>query len=553
MASKRIRWAPSKFSRVIGVGFVLAIAAASLSAQPKKNGIANKNAGATLSRPPIANHSLLLHADNLIGTNSIRFLADSRTLVTTGPFGTVRYWDWRTGQTVKAFRGHLFVAVSPDGKYLASKDGYSSTVLKIWDCDAKKEIARLDVPYGLMAFRFSPCGKFLAISGGTANNKFDDPPLRLHEIATGKVVQTFPLRWTLRALVFTPDGKRIITTHDYAQTRFLQVWDVETGKELRHLEGAFFTSSQEYLQTSPDGNLLVGVSPGIRVWDLQTGKEKWFNRTGDPPNLCVDGITACDFSPNGHMILVGAYRGPRAKLRGAKASVYLFETATGKIRARFDGGENVRSAAFSPCGRLCGTINLHWGVNIWDPTDLVRHAGKPAPDLVTETLNDQWHALASQVGEVSWKAVTTLAVRPEQTATLFKKRLRVNVTLDQKMVDKLVSEFDSTDFNVCEKAMNHLIDMGREVEPVLQKVRSNALSPRAKNCLAELLDPSASGRIAVEELRHLRALETLEYIGNPKAIGLLKTIAGGAPGGQRTRDAKAALGRVLKRVPPSTR
>jgi hypothetical protein len=47
-----------------------------------------------------------------------------------------------------------------------------------------------------------------------------------------------------------------------------------------------------------------------------------------------------------------------------------------------------------------------------------------------------------------------------------------------------------------------------------------------------------------EQLRVLRALEILEQIGSPDARQVLETVAGGAPGGRITEDAKACLKRL---------
>jgi hypothetical protein len=48
-------------------------------------------------------------------------------------------------------------------------------------------------------------------------------------------------------------------------------------------------------------------------------------------------------------------------------------------------------------------------------------------------------------------------------------------------------------------------------------------------------------------LRGLRAIAVLEQIGTPEAKQLLLNLAAGAPEARLTREAKAALGRLVRR------
>ena len=47
-----------------------------------------------------------------------------------------------------------------------------------------------------------------------------------------------------------------------------------------------------------------------------------------------------------------------------------------------------------------------------------------------------------------------------------------------------------------------------------------------------------------ETLRSIRAIMALERIGSAEAQGVLKTMAGGAPGARETEEAKASLERL---------
>jgi hypothetical protein len=52
------------------------------------------------------------------------------------------------------------------------------------------------------------------------------------------------------------------------------------------------------------------------------------------------------------------------------------------------------------------------------------------------------------------------------------------------------------------------------------------------------------GALTTEQLRMIRAVESLEQMGNSEARKLLRVLAEGAPGTLPTREAQAALSRL---------
>jgi hypothetical protein len=63
-----------------------------------------------------------------------------------------------------------------------------------------------------------------------------------------------------------------------------------------------------------------------------------------------------------------------------------------------------------------------------------------------------------------------------------------------------------------------------------------------------LLDRLERGSLSVETVRQIRAVEALEYIGNPEARRLLDKLAAGPPETRLTQEARAAAGRLAGRA-----
>jgi WD40 repeat protein len=122
---------------------------------------------------------------------------------------SVRVWDVATGQQLHKFdagRPHGGVAVSLDGRVVAAGGSVQDSVtMRFWDLATGKEITDKRRK-GVSRAAFSPDGRYLAT---------DDHGIRLIEVASGKVAQTFDSgTGTVSGMTFTPDGRRLVTAHD---------------------------------------------------------------------------------------------------------------------------------------------------------------------------------------------------------------------------------------------------------------------------------------------------------------------------------------------------
>jgi RNA polymerase sigma factor (sigma-70 family) len=304
--------------------------------------------------------------------------------------GTVRL---RHGQAVNV------VAFLPDGKHLLS--GGQDGTARLWDLATGREVRRFSKPRaaapGPPAFRFggfavalSPDGRALATCDGLEE-------VTLWDVATGKETRAIRLAGMegATALVFAPDGK---TLAGLAPGPEIVLWDAAKGEELRRINKTgeergpkfWFDGASRSLAFSPDGKglLMTNLERGanlrvvLKLFDAQTGKElRSVVLAGGEPR--VIGPT---FSPDGKLL---AYADP-------EGSVYLADAATGKDLHRLR-GEGVARFAFAPDGKTLVTRMAGDGVvAVWDVATgkELRRFGKPGE----RPTGVRWNGFASLPG-----------------------------------------------------------------------------------------------------------------------------------------------------------
>jgi WD40 repeat protein len=120
----------------------------------------------------MAPHSNVIYA--------IAFSSDQKLLATGSGDGSLRLWDFSTGNLIRVFQGKALpkgmahqgwvghVSFSPDGKRLASGDSRSESTIKLWDVrtgeELHKKLLSVDPVDQIQGLAFSPNGELLAAS-----------------------------------------------------------------------------------------------------------------------------------------------------------------------------------------------------------------------------------------------------------------------------------------------------------------------------------------------------------------------------------------------------
>src|SRR5262249_5781002 len=137
------------------------------------------------------------------------FSRDLKTFAAVYPDHSLGLWDLPTGKEVRRFESGQkdlsCLAISPDGRILASGGGKEDRTVRVWDLTRGKEVWRSGpCPGWVDSVAFSPDSKALAVG-----EQFGT--IRVFAAADGKEVCRCGLRkgsW-VRALTFSPDGKTL--------------------------------------------------------------------------------------------------------------------------------------------------------------------------------------------------------------------------------------------------------------------------------------------------------------------------------------------------------
>jgi hypothetical protein len=299
---------------------------------------------------------------------------------------------------------------------------------------------------------------------------------------------------------------------------------------------------------SPDGRRFVGLPLPVRrfaplhltpprpdqppaVYDTATGR-----RLYQPDVMKPSELHQYRFSPDSRTLAVGQYD---------DGELILFEAATGRERTRFR-HVGVESLQFSADGRWLAASSHGDLALVWDVRGELDRPNRP-PDAAA--LEAAWAALAGDDATAAFAAIRLLAAFPDRSAQFLKRQPAPTVATDPKHLRALVADLDHAAFAERERAAAELARAGAAAESVLREAVRSHPSAEVRKRAADLLDRIAAGKLTPDELRAVRVVEAVEWMGTPDAVKLLEAWAGGAAGARLAEEAKAALSRIGRQSP----
>ena len=188
--------------------------------------------------------------------------------------GSAQLWDWASHKVLLMLNGdHLEVsqvALSPDGKQLATAGSSPPFAIRMWDARSGKETATLfGHPGGILALAYSADGKRLA-TGGYYNSA------KVWGTDDGRELLDLPRNaGTVLSVAFSPDGKRLAIAGNDWKVRIyaLDPEDLLTLARSRLTRGLTEEECRSYLRkgncASSGTSLIVAGAAMMRLGQME--------------------------------------------------------------------------------------------------------------------------------------------------------------------------------------------------------------------------------------------------------------------------------------------
>jgi WD40 repeat protein/class 3 adenylate cyclase/tRNA A-37 threonylcarbamoyl transferase component Bud32 len=259
---------------------------------------------------------------------------------------------WQRKHPLRPGQNETSVAFLPDGTVVTSA-AQGETLL--WSARTGRIKRRFAIGG---PFAISPDGRFAALARNSPNPSNPSASLAVLDLTTGRrrALTPLPAQGWIISVAFTPDGRRVVGASFEGA---LRVWDLASGAIVQTFEGQ---SSGENLAMTPDGRTVFsGAETGTVVaWDLsgsqQLGQAIRLRAVGQEQGCLT---TPC-FVVNPQSTLMATSQGDGTVALIDLRSRRVIDT----LAAR--NGPQAEALAFFPDGRRLATGGIAGRVTLWD-------------------------------------------------------------------------------------------------------------------------------------------------------------------------------------------
>lgn len=232
------------------------------------------------------------------------FSPNSARLAGLAADANLAFWNTADGTVARRFprqNGGVGAQFSPEGGMLVMNAGHfgnmmrSREEIRLWDTGTGRLIRTLKAQTNaISALAVSPDGKLLAVASAEAGVDGVYDRINVLDLETDSLRYSLPLDtnvWTIRSVVFSPDGKALAAGAGHHDgTGEIVFWDVASGQSKRIItddnpQVAVPISMYPTLAYAPDGKTLAsaGDHQTMILWDVATGKEQMAMGGSQPP------------------------------------------------------------------------------------------------------------------------------------------------------------------------------------------------------------------------------------------------------------------------------
>jgi len=267
----------------------------------------------------------------------------------------IHLWDVVKGQPISTLNGHSGIvwgiAFSPDGQLLASAS--SDGTVKIWDWRSGNILKTLSFPDQVGSVSFSPDGQTLAV-GGLDNSKNLKAAIWTFSTATWESLLKIPESVNITAMTYAPNGRLLIGG---GASRNVQVWRTSDGTSiftLNHAQQVLDATVSPDSSTAATGTCASILNEqctegSVWIWNLSTGK--LVNRLGEFPDV----VESVVFSTDGSLLIAASRDG----------MLRVYDTTTYDLAFLADPPGGNGALAISPDGTLLATGSGNGNVHLW--------------------------------------------------------------------------------------------------------------------------------------------------------------------------------------------
>ena len=246
----------------------------------------------------------------------------------------------------KSYEGTKRLAVSPDGRILASAGGSSGGDIWLFDLTTGEQITTLEAHtyYGVTALTISPDSRRLMSTGDNNDGK-----VRVWSLPDGALLHDLKGNsYANRSVVVSPDGKLIAGAG--GGDNAIRLWHMEDGTEFKILKG--HAERVNHVAFTPDGRYLVSADDQgmVRIWSLPDGEMLVRCRTD-----ASDGVKMLVVSPDS-----------RYAVSGTHTHVRVWSIPDGKQVAAVERTFWIYSLGVSPDGKLLAAAGSSGDPGLWD-------------------------------------------------------------------------------------------------------------------------------------------------------------------------------------------